>query len=46
MLVLEDFLEAIRMNRGPRCNGLEGRRSLALVQAIYHAARTCEQVNI
>jgi predicted dehydrogenase len=44
--VLEDFLEAIRTNREPRCNGAEGRRSLALVQAIYRAARTGERVSI
>ena len=44
--VLEDFLEAIRTNREPRCNGLEGRRSLALAQAIYRAARTGEKVKI
>jgi predicted dehydrogenase len=44
--VLEDFLEAIRTNREPRCNGAEGRRSLALVQSIYRAARTGERVSI
>jgi UDP-N-acetyl-2-amino-2-deoxyglucuronate dehydrogenase len=44
--VLEDFLEAIRTNREPRCNGAEGRRSLALVQAIYRAARTGDRVSI
>lgn len=44
--VLEDFLEAIRTNREPRCNGAEGRRSLALVEAIYRAARTGEKVEV
>jgi UDP-N-acetyl-2-amino-2-deoxyglucuronate dehydrogenase len=44
--VLEDFLDAIRTNREPRCNGPEGRRSLALVQAIYRACSTGERVKI
>ena len=35
--VLEDFLRSIRTNSRPRCAGEEGRRSLALVQAIYAA---------
>ncbi len=38
--VLEDFLAAIRTNTTPRCDGREGRRSLALVEAIYEACRT------
>jgi UDP-N-acetyl-2-amino-2-deoxyglucuronate dehydrogenase len=37
--VLEDFLQAIQQNRLPACDGLEGRRSLALVEAIYHGAK-------
>jgi predicted dehydrogenase len=37
--VIEDFLHAIRDNRQPVCDGGEGRRSIALVQAIYMAAR-------
>jgi UDP-N-acetyl-2-amino-2-deoxyglucuronate dehydrogenase len=43
--VLEDFLRAIRTNTKPRCDGQEGRRSLALVQAIYEACRTGKRVN-
>jgi UDP-N-acetyl-2-amino-2-deoxyglucuronate dehydrogenase len=43
--VLEDFLRAIRTNTKPRCDGQEGRSSLALVQAIYEACRTGERVN-
>ena len=42
--VLADFLEAIRTNATPRCDGREGRRSLALAQAIYAACRTGERV--
>jgi UDP-N-acetyl-2-amino-2-deoxyglucuronate dehydrogenase len=36
---LEDFLLAIANNTQPICNGREGRRSLALVEAIYNSAR-------
>lgn len=38
--VIQDFLCAIRENRAPACDGQEGRRSLALVEAIYRAARS------
>jgi predicted dehydrogenase len=37
--VFEDFLEAMATGRAPRCDGGEARRSLALVHAIYDAAR-------
>lgn len=37
--ILEDFLHAIANNAQPICNGREGRRSLALVEAIYNFAR-------
>ena len=43
--ILEDFLRAIRTNTKPQCDGQEGRRSLALVQAIYGACRTGERVS-
>jgi UDP-N-acetyl-2-amino-2-deoxyglucuronate dehydrogenase len=42
--VLEDFLAAIRQNRASACDGLEGRRSLALIETIYHAAKTSDRV--
>jgi UDP-N-acetyl-2-amino-2-deoxyglucuronate dehydrogenase len=42
--VLEDFLNAIQSNTTPRCDGREGRRSLALVEAIYEACRSGQQV--
>ncbi len=38
--VLEDFLQAIQQHRAPACDGLEGRRSIALIEAIYRAAKT------
>jgi len=42
--VLQDFLDAIRTGAEPRCDGKEGRRSLALVQAIYAACKSGERV--
>jgi predicted dehydrogenase len=43
-LVLEDFLQAIQDNRTPACDGLEGRRSIALIESIYRAAKTPDRV--
>jgi predicted dehydrogenase len=37
--VIADFVDAIRRGRRPLCDGRDGRRSVALVQAIYRAAR-------
>jgi predicted dehydrogenase len=37
--VIEDFLHAIANDSQPICDGREGRRSLALVESIYHSAR-------
>lgn len=44
--VLQDFLDAIRTGAEPRCDGKEGRRSLALVQAIYAACKSGERVRV
>ena len=41
---LEDFLAAIQQNREPACDGLEGRRSIALIETIYRAAKTPDRV--
>lgn len=38
--LLKDFLRAIDTNGRPSCDGLEGRRSVELVQAIYESTRT------
>jgi predicted dehydrogenase len=38
--VLEDFVAAVREGRAPRCDGVEGRRSVALIEAIYLSAST------
>ncbi len=37
--ILEDFLRAVANNTQPVCDGREGRRSLALVEKIYAAAK-------
>ena len=41
---LEDFLAAIEQKRAPACDGNEGRRSIALIEAIYRAAKTPDRV--
>jgi len=38
--VLEDFVRSVRTGSAPACDGREGRRSLALVEAVYAAARS------
>ena len=43
--VLEDFLAAIQQNRAPACDGLEGRRSIALIESIYRAARASDHIS-
>ncbi|HEY1465397.1 MAG TPA: Gfo/Idh/MocA family oxidoreductase [Terriglobales bacterium] len=42
--VMEDFVRAIETGSHPACDGEEGRRSVALVEAIYEAARTGKRV--
>jgi predicted dehydrogenase len=37
--VLEDFLKAIKEDGRPLCDGREGRRSVALIEAMYRAAK-------
>jgi predicted dehydrogenase len=38
--IIRDFVEAIRTGRPPICDGRDGRRSVAVVQAIYASARS------
>jgi len=42
--ILEDFVRSIESGGTPVCDGEEGRRSLALVEAIYRSARTHDAV--
>jgi len=44
--LLEDFLRALATDGQPVCNGVEGRRSVALVQAIYQSSRTGQAVTL
>jgi predicted dehydrogenase len=44
--VFEDFINAIRANREPVCSGHEGRRSVAVVEAIYKSARRGQSVTV
>lgn len=37
--ILEDFIAAIESNRPPACDAREGRKSVAIVEAIYTSAR-------
>jgi predicted dehydrogenase len=37
--ILQDFLHAIQTNTKPICDGPEGRKSVALIEAIYRASR-------
>jgi predicted dehydrogenase len=43
--VLEDFLEAIQNKRAPACDGGEGRRSIALIESIYRAAKASDRLS-
>ena len=42
--VIEDFIRAIATGSAPACDGREGRRSVALVEAVYQSARTGQPV--
>jgi UDP-N-acetyl-2-amino-2-deoxyglucuronate dehydrogenase len=44
--LIEDFLRAIKTNTRPACDGKEGRRSVALIEAIYESARSGERVSV
>ncbi|HET7220629.1 MAG TPA: Gfo/Idh/MocA family oxidoreductase [Vicinamibacterales bacterium] len=44
--ILEDFITAIRSGGTPACDGLEGRRSVEAVEAIYASAREGRPVTI
>src|SRR5215467_1159301 len=44
--VLADFVHAIETNATPRCSGTEGRRSVALVEAIYAACQSGKRMEL
>lgn len=41
---IEDFTEAVLENRAPLIDGKEGRRSVAVIEAVYESARTGKPV--
>ena len=45
-MIIEDFLQAIRTDGVPVCDGREGRKSVELVQAIYESSRTGRPVGV
>jgi UDP-N-acetyl-2-amino-2-deoxyglucuronate dehydrogenase len=44
--IITDFIQAVANNSTPRCDGAEGRRSVALVEAIYQSARLNQPVDV
>jgi UDP-N-acetyl-2-amino-2-deoxyglucuronate dehydrogenase len=44
--IIEDFLQAIATGRQPLCNGHEARRSVELIQAVYHSSKTGQAVTL
>ena len=44
--LFEDFFDAIRQGREPRCSGRYARQSVALVRAIYEAANAGTWVSL
>ena len=43
---IADFVHAIQTNGTPRCSGIEGRRSLVLVEAIYAACASGKRIEL
>ena len=44
--VFEDFLRAVEWRGAPVCDGLSGRHSVALIEAIYQSARTGQRIDL
>jgi predicted dehydrogenase len=44
--VFEDMIESVKLNREPRTNGYEARRSVALVLAMYESARLGQVIDM
>jgi len=42
--VIDDFIKAIETGASPLCDGFEGRRSLALVRAIYESSKAGQPI--
>ena len=37
--IIEDFIQAVRTGSRPLCDGVDGRRSVALIESVYRASR-------
>ena len=44
--IIEDFVDAVGRGRPPVCDGREGRRSVAVVEAVYRSAREKRVVDL
>jgi predicted dehydrogenase len=44
--VIEDFIRAVRSGARPACDAHEGRKSVALVEAVYESARSFRPVTV
>lgn len=44
--LIEDFLRAVETNGRPVCDGLEGRRSVELIEAVYESSRRGVPVSV
>jgi predicted dehydrogenase len=44
--IIRDFVRAIETGSTPMCDGHEGRRSVALIEAIYTSSRTGQPVDL
>ena len=44
--IIEDFVNAVKTDGTPRCDGSEGRRSVQLVQAIYESSQLGQPVDM
>jgi predicted dehydrogenase len=44
--IIADFIDAIQSKRAPLCDGRDGRRSVALIEAVYESARIGAPVSV
>ena len=42
--IIKDFIEAIKQGREPAINGIEGRKALEIVLAIYHSVKYKKEI--
>ena len=44
--IVEDFIDAIRTDRAPACDAREGRKSVAIVEAMYRSAKEGRAIEV